>query len=292
MQIYTRLILCAMLTSSATTVLGQSNPFSNFTFEGEIGFGAVSETDTLHGFQYGNFSINVGRGPLGFEAGMFGFVGRRHETYGALTWTQNGKFSFGFPRPAYDLHAQSFFLDTIPRLSLDHVHSSLSRATYGAMYEPEFLPYGVNYQRQNGPLSYAISAHGVPGTDIAVFGGGLSYEINNWVLAAAAEAISEDGEISLSHKATAQVTLDDVTAGVGYFDPSIDTATIEAFATYALADSFSVTALYAASTDAAQPDRVGVSASVAITQALRADVGATKYADAEPDFSLALIWSF
>ncbi|PRY78701.1 hypothetical protein CLV80_10323 [Yoonia maritima] len=203
------------------------------------------KTDTFDGgYLFGNFNLSVGERAWGAELGMFGVVGRLHETYASATWTQNGhKIELGFPRPAYDRFAVSGLTQLMPRLALFSISTTRSRATDGVMTESEFLPYGAVYSDHVRDLS--ISVHGVPDTDITIYGIGTSVASGQWDVDLAAEAVSENSAWDWNAKTQLRYDAGPARLGLGLYAAEANDAghTAEMFAEFDIHDDTELTAL-------------------------------------------------
>ncbi|KJZ20064.1 hypothetical protein [Loktanella sp. S4079] len=154
----------------------------------QISLGHIEADGFSGGYLFGDFTLGLEQNNWGAELGMFGVVGRLHETYAAVTWSHaEQKVELGFPRPTYDQFAKSALTALMPRYALWQVDRTMSRATAGVFYESNFLPYGGAYRiGQSG-----LSLHGVPDTDIAILGAGTEATYGPWRLAIATEAVTE-----------------------------------------------------------------------------------------------------
>ncbi|SFR38529.1 hypothetical protein SAMN04488005_1246 [Yoonia tamlensis] len=210
--------------------------------DGWLSVGQIASDDLATGYVFGDFTLSASGGHWGAEIGMFGVVGRLHETYAAVSW-QDGqhKLELGFPRPAYDRFAVSGLTRVMPRRALESIATTRSRATAGVFTESEFLPYGLAYRRAD----LVVSLHGVPDTDIVVAGLGGRKTYAHWQLDYALEAVSQNNAIDWNAKAQAAVAAGRWDMGVGIYanDANAAALTAEIFAAVTLADHLSVTAL-------------------------------------------------
>ncbi|MDO6590757.1 hypothetical protein DS901_05125 [Loktanella sp. D2R18] len=182
--------------------------------EGWVSVGAITSDELTTGYIFGDFTLRAHEGQWGAELGMFGVVGRLHETYAAATWQRDGhKVELGFPRPAYDRYAISGLTQVMPRQALESISTTRSRATSGVFTESEFLPYGFTY----GSNDIAFSLHGVPDTDIVVAGAGGRKTGANWQLDFGIEAVSEADAIGWNAKAQVIRTMGNLDVGLGLY---------------------------------------------------------------------------
>ena len=165
---------------------------------GVISTGWLDQKVSDSGYLFGDFTLATGAGRWRADLGMFGVVGRLHETYAEVRY-DNGdqRISIGFPRPAYDRFAKSALTGIMPRLSLESIGVSGSRATYGTMVQSDYLPYGGVVAGRG----YAVSLHGVPDYGTAILGMGLSRDHGRFRYALAAEAVDQKGAVDWNGKA-------------------------------------------------------------------------------------------
>ncbi len=208
--------LAMVATLSLSTPPAQADRFA----DGVIALGGLSG-GTDEGFAFGDFTLGATYGPWGSELGMFGVVGRLHETYANLTY-QAGDIEtrLGFPRPAYDLVAASALTAVMPRQALNDIGLSRSRATYGTMFESDFLPYGASVASNFGTGRAYASLHGVPKQDATIAGFGLNQHRGEVTYALAAEAVVENDAITWNTKAQATAEVGDYSYGLGLFNPA------------------------------------------------------------------------
>jgi hypothetical protein len=173
---------------------------------------------------------------------MFGVVGRLHETYAAATWQQGQrKVELGFPQPAYDRYAVSGLTQVMPRLALETISTTRSRATAGVFTESEFLPYGVAYIMGD----IAVSLHGVPDTDIVVAGLAGHKAFADWQLDFGFEAVSQSDTTNWNAKVQGIRTMGAWDLGVGLYAGDANAApyVAEVFAAIPFTSQLSLTAL-------------------------------------------------
>jgi hypothetical protein len=151
--------------------------------DGQVALGAQAQSS----FAFGNFTLAAGQGRWRGRLGMFGVVGRLHETYADIAYDGGSwQIAGGFPRPAFDGFAAPVLMDLAPRLALEQIATGYSRATYGTMVLPKYLPYGVQITGQISGVDYAASVHIVPdyGDIIAGIGARGGQDALHWDIAA------------------------------------------------------------------------------------------------------------
>jgi len=235
--------------------------------------GYFSNDNIAEGFFFGDFALKVEREAWGAEIGMFGVVGRLHETYATATYTTGtDKLSFGFPRPSYDDFANSALTAITPKLSLESIGSIRSRTTYGTMYLPEFLPYGARYSSQIGNLDYATSLHAVPGYPDVVAGGAIRLIQGQWMVDLAAEAIVQGVRTHWNTKAQVVGDFGPITLGVGIFYPKANNQAtlVEVFGRFDASDNAQITGLVRADTEDSPMFGLGLSQQLSSPWTLRA----------------------
>ena len=118
------------------------------------------------GYIFGDFMAGLETDSVNVRLGMFGTVGRLHETYASLNFrmADKGVLELGFPVPAYDRFATSQFLQFFPTAGLPDVGIGRSRVTQGAMTQTKYLPYGASFVASN----WAVSVHAVPDYDTSI----------------------------------------------------------------------------------------------------------------------------
>lgn len=213
--------------------------------EGRLSVGVLDQDGTATGYLFGDFTLSAGAGPVQASLGMFGVVGRLHETYADISYDAGQlRATIGFPRPAYDLVAASALTAVMPRLALDSIGISRSRATFGTMFEPEFLPYGGGLSGQTGDLRYAVSVHGVPDYDVTIAGSGLSLQKAGWRYDLGLEAVDQNDAVAWNTKLRLGLSLDRFDLGLGAFHPAANGQpdAVEASVRYDLTDRAQVTA--------------------------------------------------
>ncbi len=185
--------------------------------DGTLALGVLTQNDIQTRYAFGDFSLGATYGAWGAELGFFGVVGRLHETYANLSYRAgDATYRLGFPRPAYDLVAPSALTAVMPRAALDDIGRSRSRATYGTMFQSDFLPFGASFA-QNG--LYA-SLHGVPDQDVTIAGFGFTQHRGEFTYALAAEAVAENDAITWNTKAQAIAKVGYYSLGLGLFNPA------------------------------------------------------------------------
>lgn len=186
--------------------------------------------------------LSVREGHWGAELGMFGVVGRLHETYAAAVWQrERHKVALGFPQPAYDRYAVSGLIQIMPRLALETIGTTRSRATSGVFTESEFLPYGVAYQTDG----LALSLNGVPDTDIVIAGLAGRETSGDWRFDYGVEAVAQNDEIDWNGKAQILRNLGgwDLGAGIYVADANAAAHVAEIFARIPVSDGITATTL-------------------------------------------------
>lgn len=191
------------------------------TFSGDVRAGALFDRDGDTDYLLGDFTIVAAGEAVGAELGAFGAVGGLHETYVALTWaiSERGKLSVGNPRPAYDLFAVAGLDKAMPRLALEAIGNSRSRATFGTMSQSGFLPFGASYQHDSGALSYALSLHAVADANVAITGAGAAYRYGNFTYSGSIEFVSQNNAIDANAKAQISAEKNDLSGSISYFKP-------------------------------------------------------------------------
>lgn len=191
--------------------------------------------------------LPFGRGPVGFEAGVFGMatdLDTPHETYATLTLDFTAiHLAFGVPRPAFDGVAISPLEDLAPviGLSSDNVATTRSRATWGAMYGG-YLPVGARASGGDDRLQWAISAHRIDNHDLTLLSGSVDWNGTDAHLAAAMEWGTDS---KLGGKVAASRDFGRMTAGAAaYFTPLPGARNMaEGFVTWHPMDRLDLTAL-------------------------------------------------
>ena len=243
--------------------------------DGTASVGYFENDEIAEAFFFGDFTLRLERNAWGAELGMFGVVGRLHETYAAATYsTPAGKLSFGFPRPSYDDFATSALTDIMPRLSLDSIGSVRSRTTFGTMYLSEFLPYGARYASQTGMFDYVTSLHAVPDYQDVVAGGAMRLSPGLWTIDLAAEAVVQGAKTQWNTKAQVVGDFGQATLGLGLFDASANdqAALLEAFGRFDVSDTTEVTGLVRSSVQRSPKFGLGLSQRVTSQWTLQAGV--------------------
>ena len=165
------------------------------------------------GYIFGDFVISLETDGMGASLGMFGTVGRLHETYAALNFrmADKGVLELGFPVPAYDRFAASRFLQFFPATGLPDVGISRSRATQGAMTQGKYLPYGTSFVASD----WAVSVHGVPEYDTTIVSAAGQRDFGAIALSGAIEAVRRQDDWGLN----AKLALRKGPISVAYFVP-------------------------------------------------------------------------
>jgi hypothetical protein len=210
--------------------------------DGVVLFGGLSADELSTGYLFGDFMLQLQEGDWGAELGMFGVVGRMHETYASASWQRGQhKIELGFPRPAYDRYAVSGLTQIMPRLALESISTTRSRATSGVFTETEFLPYGAVYSGRD----ISLSLHGVPDTDLAIAGLGGRKIFADWQFDFGVEAVSQSDTIDWNVKAQAIRTMAHWRFGVGIYAADANDAShvAELFAEFPGSGNLSLTAL-------------------------------------------------
>lgn len=208
--------------------------FSQAAAQGVLSAGYLTQDTGEADYLFGDFTLQSGSDGWGGEIGMFGVVGRLHESYAAATYSDDmGTFSVGFPRPVFDSVAVSTLTTIVPRYALESIGTSRSRATYGTMFEPEFLPYGATFVNTDGQGYYGISVHVVPDTDVVILGGAAQLKSAEWTYEIGAEAVSEDDDLDWNTKARVARQFEGFGAAIGMYHPAAndqpDLAELSAF---------------------------------------------------------------
>ncbi|WP_439156097.1 hypothetical protein [Yoonia sp.] len=214
--------------------------------EGRLSVGVLDGDGSATGYLFGDFTLSASAGGWQAALGMFGVVGRLHETYADISYdTGTLRATVGFPRPAYDLVAGSAITDVMPRLALDSIGISRSRATAGTMFEPEFLPYGGVLGGEAGDLRYAISLHGVPDYDVTIAGSGLSLQKGAWRYDVGLEAVDQNAAVDWNTKLRLGLVRDRLELSLGAFHPAANGQpdAVEASLRYDLTDNTQITAV-------------------------------------------------
>lgn len=260
---------------------------------GAVSVGYLTKNDIETNFFFGDFTLRLAQEAWGAELGMFGVVGRLHESYVTATYSARaGKLSFGFPRPAYDDFGTSALTTMMPRLSLDSVGSIRSRTTYGTMYLPDFLPYGARFSAQTGVLDYAVSLHSVPKYSDVIAGGALRWSQGPWAIDLATEAVMQDTKTQWNSKAQVVRDLGITTLGLGIFDPKANNQAplVEAFGRFDVWDNAEITGLVRASTESGPTFGLGLSHQVTSQWTLQAGIFGPKTGDFSTSASLRVLF--
>tara|TARA_R110002051_G_scaffold25371_4_gene61974 strand:- start:34637 stop:35449 length:813 start_codon:yes stop_codon:yes gene_type:complete len=177
--------------------------------QGEIVVGSINNT----GFVFGDFVVAFETDTIGVSVGMFGTVGRLHETYASLDFPlgQLGKLELGFPAPAFDRFAQSQFLQFFPVAGLPNAGISRSRVTQGAMTQTKYLPYGAAFAAQD----WAVSLHTVPDYDTTIVSAAGQRDFGAIEVSGAIEAVRRQDD----WRANAKLSLRKGTLSLAYFAP-------------------------------------------------------------------------
>lgn len=235
---------------------------ANAEADGTIAAGWLDHPTLSTEYLFGDFTLRAETETGRWQAaiGMFGVVGRLHETYADITYDAGSiRASIGFPRPAYDRVAQSALTSIMPRLALETIGTSRSQATYGTMYFPEYLPYGVVIAAESATTKYAASMHGVPDYDTVIAGAGGAMMRGGWRYELATEVISQADQLHWNAKAAVQFSEDNISAGVGafYADANGQSDSVELSAAYDLTSQLTIQAMTRQSRDDAAITAVG-----------------------------------
>jgi hypothetical protein len=178
------------------------------------------------------------------ELGMFGVVGRLHETYANITVrTDEINFAIGFPRPAYDGFAASELTAMMPRYALETVGQDRSKATFGTMNLSDFLPYGAVAEGRVGWLEFAVSLHEVPDWNVTIAGAGGAIAFGNIDVSMAIEAVKVGGVTAWNSKAQVVARAERGSYGAGVYNSSANAQPdmIEVFGRRTITDAMDVT---------------------------------------------------
>lgn len=237
-----KFFLSVCLSLAPVTAFSQSADWA----EGTATVGYLEDADNSENFVFGDFTLKWAQGTWGGELGMFGAVGRLHETYAAATYrTDAGILSFGFPRPSYDDFASSALTKIMPRLSLESIGSIRSRTTYGTMNLSEFLPYGAHYSSQTAAVDYSMSLHAVPDYPDVIAGGAVRLTQGPWTVDFATEAVVQSDVTQWNTKAQIVGVSEHATFGFGIFNPQANDQNmmVEAFSSFEVSDQAEITSL-------------------------------------------------
>ncbi|MEY1556900.1 hypothetical protein AB3Y40_14820 [Yoonia sp. R2331] len=229
--------------------------------DGTLALGVLTQNDIQTRYAFGDFSLGATYGAWGAELGFFGVVGRLHETYANLSYRAgDATFRVGFPRPAYDLVAPSALTAMMPRAALDDIGRSRSRATYGTMFEPDFLPYGASVAHNFGTGRAYASSHGFPNQDVTIAGFGFTQHRGEFTYALAAEAVAENDAITWNTKAQATAKVGYYSLGLGLFNPAANglPRMAEVSASYTWDGGTTLTGVYRAAQDGASDLTLGL----------------------------------
>ena len=214
--------------------------------QGELRFGGFRNDDLSTGYLFGDLTLSMGRGAWAVNLEGFGVVGRLHESYFDISYSgDSGTLLFGFPRPAYDLVASSALTHVEPRLTLENIGVSRSRATFGTMTQSKYLPYGATYQIESGALLATASLHSVPDYDTVIAGFGAQRMQGNITYAGAFEAVFEGDDLGWNWKAQVESKQDGSGFTVTIFDGAANDApvTVELGASAPISPRFSAHAV-------------------------------------------------
>lgn len=214
--------------------------------EGSIGLGYSGPQDSAVGFADVTARLPLGD-VLGVEIGLFGGAVRGdspHETYGAVTVTTGaGLLSAGSVRPAYDSFGLSGVESLMPVLAFGEaqVARTRSRLTWGAMYGGD-VAWGLRWDSQTGTARWAVSAHRLEGSDLAVGSAAVEWRAEGLVLGAAVETAT-DGRTG--GKLTARGGAGRLAGGIGGYIPSTPgiAKVAEGFLTWEATDRLGLSAL-------------------------------------------------
>lgn len=266
---------------------------ADFNADGMIAIGGFIQGDEQLSFGFGDFALAYETGPWRASLGMFGVVGRLHETYADISYLAGQtRITVGFPRPAYDTVAISPFTKIMPQLSLETIGISRSRATYGTMYQSDFLPYGAVVDGQAGGARYGLSLHGVPDWDVTIAGLGLAFATDRIRIEIGLEAVDQEGAIDWNAKAQITKEVGDFTFGTGIYMASANTQpdVLEGFASYAVTDQWKITGILRSARDEDVTHVIGVGH--AVTQSVSVDLGVAATGTDDLAVETALRYSF
>lgn len=261
--------------------------------EGVIAGGGFEQDPLWTGYVFGDFDLIAAEGAWRLSLGMFGVVGRLHETYADVSYDTGAiRASLGFPRPAYDGVATSALTEIMPRLALESIGISRSRATYGTMYAPDYLPFGAVIAGETGPLAYAVSLHGVPDYGTVIAGSGVSYARGDWRFDLGLEAVDQEDRLDWNAKGQVVFAQDRLSLALGAFRPAANGQpdALEASARYDLTSQLQVTAMTRQfrADDATQ----AIGARYRVTDALAVDLGVAVTGDPDTAVSVAVRYAF
>ena len=261
--------------------------------EGLMSGGGFEQDPLRTGYLFGDFDLIAAEGAWRLSLGMFGVVGRLHETYADVSYdTGKVRTSLGFPRPAYDGVAASALTDIMPRLALESIGISRSRATYGTMYQSDYLPFGAVIAGETGALAYAVSLHGVPDYGTVIAGSGVSFGQGNWRFDLGAEAVDQDDRLDWNTKGQVVLVQDRLTLALGAYHPAANAQpdALELSARYDLTSQLQVTAL----TRQIRADEAtqAIGARYRVTDALAFDLGITETGNPDKAVSVAVRYAF
>ena len=214
--------------------------------EGVVSLRYFLTDDSAKGAAFGDFTLRAGLGRWEAGLGMYGVVGRLHETYAHLGYQHADlMLEAGFPRPSYDGFAVSPLDSIMPRFALERVGTTRSRTTYGTMVLPDYLPYGAVISGQVAGARWATSLHAVPDYDDTIFGVAMAWGENHWQVDVAAEHLRATDGKAWNGKAQVSYTIGDARLGAGFYKASANDQEdmAEVFAQFALLAHLDVTAL-------------------------------------------------
>lgn len=266
---------------------------ADFNADGMIAIGGFIQGDEQISFGFGDLALAYEKGLWRASLGMFGVVGRLHETYADISYlADQTRITVGFPRPAYDAVAISPFTKIMPRLSLETIGISRSRATYGTMHQSDFLPYGAVVDGQAGRARYGLSFHGVPNWDVTIAGLGLAFTTGRIRTEIGIEAVDQEGKIDWNTKTQLTNEVGDFTFGIGIYMASANTQAdvLEGFASYAVTDQWKITGILRIPHDEDVIHVIGVGH--AMTQSVAVDLGVAATGTDDLAVETALRYSF
>lgn len=258
--------------------------------------GAVYVTSDYGVFIFSEAMLRAERGRLGIDAGVFGYVGRYHETYAAVTWdfSSETRVSLGFPQPAYDKFASSALLISVPSIALNQVGYSRSEATTGAMFRDDYLPYGLLVETSDGPVAAAVSVHHVPGPSADILGAGLSYGTSDWQVSGALELSTESDATEMQGKIGTFRQFGSMAVGAGLYWPVVNggSTVAEISASYEPVPRLRLSGLIALPSDSDDSVLLGVSGDYDLSAHARLNLTAAGYQGSDVKLGSRLVWQF
>ena len=218
-------VFAALFALAPLGAMAQENVRHGLSASGELRFGGFQQGTTETGYLFGDLTLSFGHGDWAVNLGGFGVVGRLHETYFDFSY-QSGLSTtrLGFPRPAYDFVASSALTEIAPRLALENIGVSRSRATVGTMTQTKYLPYGFVFEHASDNALIAGSLHMVPDYDTTIAGLGAASTQGPYTYAVAVEAVLIGDDLSWNGKAKIQGVQDWGNWSVSAFDSAANGA--------------------------------------------------------------------